>query len=218
MNPDSYISQLPEASLLKKICKGQAVLDWIICGEEFETYHHYFKSTAEEYEGSEAILGLNFEDESGALLHIYFVENSCLIVPGNCIALEEETISAEEFEKKIPKEFKAFYKKNFSGQDTPFVIFSLEGGPWQSVKHFATDEEIYNFNHLTADGDFYLDWASEFFDDESFLLPDADKNVVEDIYKGKILSEEMVLNIVEEVEDWNFLERMLNEIPYRFSF
>ena len=64
MNFTPDLSQLPHWLTLKKICKGQAVLDLLICGQEFETYHRYMPSLQEEYEGNEARIGFDFEEES----------------------------------------------------------------------------------------------------------------------------------------------------------
>lgn len=216
MNPSNYISQLPDRLTLKKICKGQAVLDWVVCGQEFETYHRYFKANQEEYEGSEAQIGVNFEDEQGASLHLYFTENACIIVPSQCIT--NQTPDNASFEKKIPKEFRAFYKKHFENEDVPFVIFSKENENWQLIENFSTEEIIHNFEHLNTNAEFYKEWALDFFGDETFFLPDADLQTIESIYQGKVLTEKMVLSIVEDVEDWSDLEHALNDMPYRFDF
>lgn len=216
MKPNLFVSQLPDRQTLKKICKAQSVLDWIICGQEFETYHRFFKSNQEEYSGNEGQIGVNFEDEEGASLHIYFSEKGCLIVPSQCITTQ--TPDNKAFEKRIPKEFQAFYKKFYTNQDIPFVYYSLNDAPWVYEENFEIEETIHNLQHLLPNPEIYKNWADDFFGDETYFLPDANLNTIADIYNGKILSEEMVLSVVEQVDDWSDLERALNEIPYRFDF
>lgn len=216
MNVNTYVSQLPDRLTLKKICKAQAVLDWIICGQEFETYHRYFKSTNEEYDGNEAQIGLGFEDEEGLSLHLYFTEKGCLIVPSQSENIQ--SVNNKEFEKRIPKEFQAFYKKNYAGQDIPFVIYSLNDSQWKIENNFEIDDEIYNLQHFIYDAEFYKEWAYSFFGEETYLKEDADIQTIQDLYAGKVLTEKMVLSVVEKVEDWLDLEEALNQMPYRFDF
>lgn len=219
MDIKNLINQLPDRQVLKKKCKALAVLDWIICGQEFETYHRFFKSNQEEYEGEEAQIGFDFEDEEGTSLHIYFTDKSCLIVPSESNL--SQGVDNKAFEKRIPKEFQAFYKKNYENQDIPFVVYSVNNEPWKYEENFeieGTEEEYHNFNHLQADADFYHDWAMNFFGDETFLKKDADLQSITNIFEGKTLTENIVLSIVEKVADWTDLEKALNELPYRFDF
>ena len=72
---------------------------------------------------------------------------------------------------------------------------------------------------MTAEADFYKDWATIFFGEESeFLNDDADAYTITEIYNGKVLTEQMVLSLVSKVEDWLFLENELSNMPYRFDF
>ena len=84
MNFTPDLSQLPHWQALKKICKAQSVLDLLICGQEFEPYHRYMPSSQEEYEGQEARIGFDFEEEDGPSLHLFFTEKGCIIVPSVC--------------------------------------------------------------------------------------------------------------------------------------
>lgn len=216
MNVNTYVSQLPDRLTLKKICKAQAVLDWIICGQEFETYHRYFKSNHEEYDGNEAQIGFGFEDEEGVSLHLYFTEKGCLIVPSE--AERTQNLDNKQFEKRIPKEFQAFYKKHYQGKDIPFVIYSLDD-KWEAENNFEINEEdTLNFQHIIYDAEFYKEWAISFFGDETYLKEDADLQTIIDLYEGKVLTEQMVLSLVDKVEDWLDLEEALDEMPYRFDF
>lgn len=216
MKIEHYVSQLPDRLTIKKHCKAQAVLDWIVCGQEFETYHKYFKSTNEEYDGNEAHIGLGFEDEEGISLHLYFTDKGCLIVPSQ--AETTQSSDNKQFEKKIPKEFQAFYKKNYAGQDIPFVIYSTNDAPWVYEENFELEDEIFNFQHLIYDAEFYKDWVTNFFAEDTFLKEDVDLQTIEDLYEGKVLTEKMVLSVVDKVADWLDLEEALNEMPYRFNF
>lgn len=217
MNHKAYIQQLPDAKTLKKICKGRAVLDWIICGYEFETYHNYYKSKAEEYDGNEAQIGLGFEDDDGSSLSFYFEEKACLIVP-SANAIESKNADNKAFEKKIPKIFSPYYRKNFSNADIPFAIWTLDGVNWEFAVNFQTQENINKFKQLNTNPVLYKEWAVDFFGDETYLKPDMDEETITAIYEGKILTEDMVFSIVNKVEDWVDLETELDEMPYRFEF
>lgn len=216
MRTTNYTSQLPDKTTLKKICKAHAVLDWIICGQEFETYHRYFKSNHEEYDGHEAQVGLGFEDEEGISLHLYFTEKGCIIVPS-----ESETThnsNHKNFEKQIPKEFQAFYKKHFTNKDIPFVIYCLNNDTWIYQENFEIEDDVNNLEHLLGNAELYKNWAVNLFADDTYLNQDMDIECIENLYQGKVLTEEMVLSIVEKVDDWMDLEDALNKIPYRFDF
>ena len=84
MNFTPDLEQIPHWLTLKKICKAQAVLDLLICGQEFETYHRYAPAIQEEYEGQEVRIGFDFEEEDGPSLHLFFTEKGCIIVPSVC--------------------------------------------------------------------------------------------------------------------------------------
>lgn len=216
MKAKNYVSQLPDRTTLKKNCKANAVLDWIICGQEFETYHRYFNSNQEEYEGYEAQIGLGFEDEEGMSLHLYFTEKGCIIVPSETETAQNANHKA--FEKQIPKEFQSFYKKHFSDKDIPFIIYSLGNDTWEYVENFEINEEINNFDHLLGDAKFYREWAISLFSDDTYLKNNMSLETINNLYQGKILTEDMVLSIVEKIDDWMDLEEALNKIPYRFDF
>lgn len=216
MNFTPDLSQLPHWLTLKKICKAQAVLDLLICGQEFETYHRYMPSHQEEYEGNEASIGFDFEEEDGPSLRLFFTEKGCIIVPSVC---ENFSSGSENFEKQIPKEFQAFYKKNYHEQDIPFVICAQEDKPWQLITQFEIEDEIFTLKHLSTDPEFYKDWATIFFGEETEYLNDkASSETIEKLYKGEVLTEKMVYSIVSNVQDWLFLEEEFNHMPYRFDF
>ncbi|MDO5106548.1 hypothetical protein [Capnocytophaga sp.] len=217
MNCKTYLEQLPNVKTLKQICKGRAVMDWIICGHEFETYHTYYKSQQEEYDGTEAQWGLGFEEDDGTSLSFYFTEKGCLIVPSNSSEDSKEA-NNQSFEKKIPKIFLPYYRKNFSNADIPFVIWSLDGETWQSEENFDIEEVISKFEQISVQPEKYKNWAIDFFGDETFLKENMSEATITDIYQGKILTEKMVYDLVTEVHDWVDLETELDEMPYRFDF
>ena len=216
MNFTPDLEQIPHWLTLKKICKAQAVLDLLICGQEFETYHRQAPAIQEEYEGQEARIGFDFEEEDGPSLHLFFTEKGCIIVPSVCENFQ--TVSAD-FEKRIPKEFQAFYRKNYHEQDIPFVIYAQENKPWELIWQFETEQEIFTLKHLSTDPEFYKDWATIFFGEETeYLNDEASLETIEKLYKGEVLTEKMVYSIVSNVQDWLFLEEEFNHMPYRFDF
>ena len=196
MDCNTYLQQLPNVKTLKQLCKGQAVLDWIICGHEYEVYHTYYKANEEEYDGYEAQWGHGFEDEDGSSLSFYFVDKACIIVPSSS-AEDSKGGDNHDLERKLPKVFLPYYRKNFTESDIPFVIYSLDGETNPAV---------------------YKEWAQAYLGEEAYLQETMSEQTISDIYAGKVLTEEMVYSLVTEVYDWVDLETELNEIPYRFSF
>ena len=147
---------------------------------------------------------------------MFFTEKGCIIVPSVCENFQ--TVSAD-FEKRIPKEFQAFYRKNYHEQDIPFVIYAQENKPWELIWQFETEQEIFTLKHLSADPEFYKDWATIFFGEETeYLNDEASLETIEKLYKGEVLTEKMVYSIVSNVQDWLFLEEEFNHMPYRFDF
>jgi hypothetical protein len=150
-------------------------------------------------------------------LSFYFIDKACLIVPSSS-AEDSKGGDNHDFEKRIPKVFLPYYRKNFSQSDIPFVIYSLDGETWQCVENFPVEEHIDKFEHITTNPAKYKEWAVDYMGDEGFLQEVMSEQTITDIYEGKVLTEEMVYSIVTEVHDWVDLETELNEMPYRFSF
>ncbi|OIV39832.1 hypothetical protein [Flavobacterium johnsoniae] len=63
----------------------------------------------------------------------------------------------------------------------------------------------------------YIDCATEYFE-ESYKESGIPLDTVSKIYNGQILTKEMVLSIVDELEDWKQLENDLIEINYPYKF
>lgn len=217
MNSTHILNHLPSAQTLKNICKARAVLDAIICGHEFEPYHNYFKSQQEEYEGVEAQMGWGFEDEDGISLSFYFYKENCLIVPSSATPVDKLP-QQEPFEKRLPKVFLPYFKKNFSNADIPFVIWTTKNEPWHYEENFEINDTIDKFEQLTTNAKTYKNWAENFFSDETPIRQHIEEDAIQSIYEGKTLTEDIVFGIVTEVSDWIDLEEELNKIPYHFNF
>ena len=139
-----------------------------------------------------------------------------MILPSACQNFQN---TGNNFEKRIPQEFQAFYKKNYQEQDIPFAIYVLENEPWKLITQFEIEDEVSTLKHLSIDPEFYKDWASIFFGEETeYLNEQADINTILQLYQGEVLTEKMVYSIVKNVPDWLFLEEELNKIPYRYNF
>ena len=63
----------------------------------------------------------------------------------------------------------------------------------------------------------YIDWATDYFK-ESYKDAGIPLDTVTKIYGGQTLTKEMVLSIVDELEDWEQLEKDLIEIGYPYDF
>ena len=205
MDCNTYLQQLPNVKTLKQLCKGQAVLDWIICGHEYEVYHTYYKANEEEYDGYEAQWGHGFEDEDGSSLSFYFVDKACIIVPSSS-AEDSKGGDNHDLERKLPKVFLPYYRKNFAESDIPFVIYSLDGETWHCIENFAVEEHIDKFDKITTNPAVYKEWAKAYLGEEAYLQETMSEQTISDIYAGKVLTEEMVYSLVTEVYDWVDLE------------
>lgn len=63
----------------------------------------------------------------------------------------------------------------------------------------------------------YVDWATGYFEG-SYKESGIPFQTVSRIYEGRMLTKEMVLSIVDELEDWEQLKTDLDEIDYPYNF
>lgn len=101
---------------------------------------------------------------------------------------------------------------------TSFCLWTNNAENWEVgvIKDYNDNSEdllaIFDGNPQT-----YINWASEYFDD-SYKESGISLEIVTKIYQGEILTKEMVLSIVAEIEDWQLLEDDLKEIHYEYNF
>lgn len=203
-------SLLPNKNKLQSICKAISVLDAIICPEWEYRYYSYNSKWGEGEEFFEMNNG------SGDLMHILFVNNKCII---NGFGHEYQNNDKSEITKNLPEIYKEFiFGEPVASYGTTFCIWINDNVNWQvgNIKDYNDNSEemfeIFDGNPQT-----YVDWASEYFED-SYKETGIPLEIVTKIYEGVILTKEMVLSIVEEIEDWELLETNLKEIDYAYKF
>ncbi|MFH6960531.1 hypothetical protein ACHRV1_24285 [Flavobacterium aquidurense] len=201
---------LPAKNSLQHICKAISVLDAIICPEWEYRYYSYNSKWGEGEEFSE------MRDGSGDLMQLLFLENSCVI---NGFAHEFQFNKKTDLTQNLPEIYNNFiFGEPVASYGTTFCLWTNETGNWQTgliEDHNDNSEEllaIFDGNPQT-----YIDWATEYFED-SYKETGIPLKTVTEIYQGTILTREMVLSIVDEIEDWKLLEEDLKEINYPFDF
>lgn len=201
---------LPSKNSLQNICKAISVLDAIIC-QEWE--YRYYSYNSKWGEGEEFF---EMRDGSGDLMNILFLEKNCVI---NGFAHEFQKNQKSDLTTNLPEMYNDFiFGEPVASLGTTFCLWTNETENWEAglIKDYNDNSEellaIFDGNPQT-----YIDWASDYFED-SYKETGIPLNTVTEIYQGKILTKEMVLSLVEEIEDWKLLEEDLKEINYPFDF
>lgn len=201
---------LPSKNSLQNICKAISVLDAIIC-QEWE--YRYYSYNSKWGEGEEFF---EMRDGSGDLMNILFLEKNCVI---NGFTHEFQKNQKSDLTTNLPEMYNDFiFGEPVASLGTTFCLWTNETENWEVglIKDYNDNSEellaIFDGNPQT-----YIDWASDYFED-SYKETGIPLNTVTEIYQGKILTKEMVLSLVEEIEDWELLEEDLKEINYPFDF
>lgn len=201
---------LPDRKTLQKICKAISVLDAIISQEWEYRYYSYNNKWADNEEFCEMRNG------SGDQMLILFRQDGCVI---NGFAHEFEQQDKQKLTTNLPSIFDEFiFGEPVKTIGTTFCIWTTEEKNWQigQIETYEDNSEemlnIFDGNPQT-----YIDWATEYFE-ESYIDSGIPLDTVTQIYNGQILTKEMVLTIVKELEDWEQLKADLNEIDYPYNF
>jgi hypothetical protein len=201
------LQSLPDVASIKRICKAVSVLDALLCPEWEYRYYSYNSKWAEAEEFCEIRNG------QGDHSLILFRNNSCVI---NGFMHEFRQPDKAELTKGLPNEFREFiYGEPVHSIGSTFCIWNTGNSVWQSGKVLPNDGSGKVLHIFDNNPQTYINWASGYFGDN--LRPEGiSLQAVNDIYQGKALNKEMVLNLVPEIEDWEQLEQDLQEIDYPF--
>lgn len=201
---------LPDAQKLKSICKAISVLDAILSQEWEYRYYSYNNKWSDHEEFFE------MRDGSGDQMLVLFTQNDCVI---NGFAHEYKQQNKQKLTENLPSIFNEFiFGEPVNSIGTTFCLWTTEQKNWhigQLENIEDNSEEILNI--FDGNPQTYIDWATEYFE-ESYKESGIPLETVEKIYAGQILTKEMVLSIVEELEDWEQLEADLKEIGYPYNF
>ena len=101
---------------------------------------------------------------------------------------------------------------------TTFCLWTTELKNWQvgQLENFEDNSEEM-LNIFDGQPQTYIDWATDYFE-ESYKESGIPLDTVSKIYSGQTLTKEMVLSIVDELEDWEQLEKDLIEIDFPYDF
>lgn len=203
-------SLLPNKNKLQSICKAISVLDAIISPEWEYRYYSYDSKWGEGEEFCEMRNG------SGDLINILFLNDKCVI---SGFAHEYRNNEKSQITENLPEIYNEFiFGEPVASLGTTFCLWINDNLNWQVgniIDYNDNSEEmleIFDGNPQT-----YIDWASEYFED-SYKETGIPLEIVTKIYDGAVLTKEMVLSIVEEIEDWKLLETNLKEMNYAYKF
>lgn len=204
------LSLLPDRKSLETICKAISVLDAIICQEWQYRYYSFYS----EWGPNEQCLQMR--NGSGDDIHILFLPEGCAI---NGSALDCKQQDKTKLTANLPAIFNEFiFGEPVASLGTTFCIWTTEPKNWQVGQLENTEDNsgemlsIFDGNPQT-----YVDWATDYFEG-SYKASGIPLEIVSKIYREQILTKEMVLSIVDELEDWELLETDLKEINYPYNF
>ena len=199
-------SLLPDRKSLETICKAISVLDAII-SQEWEYRYYSYNSKWNTNERC-----LQMRNGSGEEMHILFREDGCAI---NGFAHEYDQQDKTKLTYNLPTIFDDFiFGEPVKSIGTTFCLWTTELKNWQvgQLESFEDNSEEM-LNILDGQPQTYIDWATSYFEESGIPLDTVDR-----IYSGQTLTKEMVLSIVDELEDWEQLEKDLIEINYPYNF
>ena len=193
------INSLPDRKSLATICKAISVLDAII-SPEWEYRYYSYNSKWDKNEEC-----LQMRNGSGDEMHILFREEGCVI---NGFAHEYDQQDKVKLTQNLPTIFEEFiFDEPVKSIGTTFCLWTTELKNWQvgQIESYEDNSEEM-LNIFDGQPETYIDWATEYFE-ESYKESGIPLDTVSKIYDGQTLTKEMVLSIVDELENWEELEK-----------
>lgn len=199
------VKKLPSKEILQKTCKAISVLDAILCSEWEYRYYSYNSQWSESEEFCE------MQDMEGQRFQILFKEKGCVI---NGVHNDYKDADKNILTEGLPGMYQEFiFGEPVASYGTNFCIWTDEKGKWQYNETGKADGKEELLHILDGNPITYKQWAEEYFEVEEIPL-----DIIEQIYRGEILTESMVLVVNPEMEDWEQLISDLEEINYTFDF
>ena len=200
---------LADRKSLQSLCKAASVLDAIFCQQWEYRYHSYNASWGE---GEEFCEMRNGEGDQVLFL---FTDEGCVI---NGFAHTVDQQDKVKLINGLPVIFNEFiFGEPIASIGTTFCLWSTGLNGWKIGETDGTED---NSGELLSlfDGNpkSYADWATGYFDTvKDGTIP---LETVAALYRGEVLTKEMVLSLVNDLEDWDLLVSDLEEINYPFEF
>lgn len=192
---------LPDSEVLKSTCKAISVLDAILSPEwEFRYYSFNAKWHSEEQ-------CMQMRNGQGDEMHVLFKNNGTVI---NGFAHEYTQPSKKIITANLPETFNEFiFGEPINSVGTTFCLWELNSDGWVAGKNVTEDNSAEMLRIFDANPATYCNWAGEYYEIDSLPLP-----TIRQIYKGELLTNEMVLLINSNFDNWEKLVIDLEEIDY----
>jgi len=197
---------LPDRRTLETICKAISVLDAILC-QDWQYRYYSFNSTWDTNERC-----LQMRNGHGDEMHVLFREDGSAI---NGFAHEYEQQDKSKLTKGLSSIFHEFiFGEPVNSIGTTFCLWTTEIKNWQvgQLGSFEDNSEEM-LNIFDGKPRTYINWAIDYYEMDNISLETVTK-----IYNGQPLTKQMVLSLVEELENWQQLEKDLMEIDYPYNF
>lgn len=200
---------LPDKKDFQRICKAISVLDAILSKEWEYRYYSYNSKWGEIEEFFEMRNG------QGEQLLVLFNQTGCVI---NGIHSEYEDLDKNILTEGLPKEFHEFiFGEPVATLGTNFCIWTNSFGKWDYNETNCEDGKRDLLTIFDNNPETYISWAEEYFEDHCKEGGICAKTVKK-LYGGEILTETMVLSVVDDFDHWNQLKDDLTEIGYSYDF
>lgn len=206
---------LPSKQKLQSICKAISVLDAILSQEWEYRYYSYNNKWGNNEEFFE------MRDGSGDQMLILFKPDGCVIngFAHEFYDFEEQLPSKDLLTKGLPVTYHEFiFGEPVQSIGTTFCIWTDDENQWKTaeLEHYEDGSadllDVFDENPQS-----YVNWATEYFEG-SYVETGIPIETVTKIYNGEMLTKEMVLSIVDDLDDWQQLKTDLNEIGYPYNF
>jgi hypothetical protein len=204
------LTLLPDNKTLEKICKAISVMDAIL-SQEWQFRYYSFNSKWDIDERC-----FQMRNGSGDEMHILFSKEGCAI---NGFAHEFKQPNKDRLTVNLPERFTEFINgEPVNSIGTTFCLWSNEFNKWE-VGEIENHENNSQAMLSIIDGrpKTYIDWAIDYFEG-SYKESGIPEDTVAQIYDGQTLVRSMVFSIVDELDDWEQLEKDLIEIDYPYDF
>ncbi|MEN2413995.1 hypothetical protein [Flavobacterium mesophilum] len=213
---------MPQKGDFQRICKAISVLDAIFWPEWEDRYYSYNSKWSENEEFFE------MKDGCGDQMMALFLENNCILI-GLAHEYYSKSITRENLLQGIPEIYNDFiFGEPASSTIINFCLWTNNEGEWKTGKIAVKDdgsEELLNI--FDGNPQTYADWALEYFfdgtqdedeDEDYYKARPTSIAPISQIYQGKKLTKEMVLQLDKNFDDWERLGEDLDEIGYDYNF
>ena len=199
---------LPDCKPLQAACKAMAVLDAILSQDWVYRYHSYNCAWSEEEEFFEMRNG-----EGDQLLILFKAEGVVI----NGFSSSAEPPQKDEATSGLPEIFHEFiFGEPVNSAGTTFCVWKLTDGKWNTGMLVPDDNYSAELlSPLDGNPETYLHWALNYFKG-SYREDGIPPELVAAIFNGELLTKEMILSVVEQLEDWDLLKEDLEEISYPY--